>query len=513
MNKKLNSFTNIIPVLLALLLLGIAAGQASALPVISGLAVSPSSGTANVSDTITLNITADQAGYTPSSIYINSVDVTNSNFQDLTGGNYSVDYVVQSSDPDVSEGAIAASVILSNGTDTNVEFTTMDSNSLAVDAGGYHLDNLSSSAVANNTDKFMMILTATRGSTFNLKSNRSQDTFDVSNVTTNNSGKAIFNITSTLAGRSEITANGTNIDSVNLTDNGNVLFVAGPTPTPTPTSTATPTPTPTPTPTSTATPTATPTPTPMPTSTPTPTPSPTQTPIPTNTPSITGVNITPTIPSTGSEMNITVAINNPGVSFNGRVEGNVWAPDGSGKYLGWDTVVIPFGASTVTITGAAGGNESSYIPHQAGAYLYDVFLENVDMGQVYTNSADSRLGVPFTVGAASSVYISNVSLSASPTNGSVMALKVTISNPTASAFNGTMDANVWDSASGHVLTPQNISIAAGSSTTLTFSYTPVNQGLHSYDFFMVSDVSGQNTKVPWGFLCMDYVAGIGFTVV
>jgi hypothetical protein len=212
-------------------------------------------------------------------------------------------------------------------------------------------------------------------------------------------------------------------------------------------------------------------------------------------------------------MNITVAINNPGASFNGRVEGNVWTPSGSGKYLGWENVVIPNGVSNVTIIGAAGGNESSYIPHQAGAYLYDVFLENVDQGQVYTNSTDSRLGVAFTVGAASSVYISNVSLSASPTNGSVMTLKVTISNPTASGFTGTMDANVWDSASGHALTPQNISIAANGSTTLAFSYTPVKTGLHSYDFFMVSDVSGQNTKVPWGFPCMDYVAGIGFTVV
>src|SRR5450759_1871547 len=310
-----------------------------------------------------------------------------------------------------------------------------------------------------------------------------------------------------------------------------------PTPTPTPTLTPTPTPTPTLTPTLTSTPTATPAPTPtqtpIPTNTPIVTPRPTPTTIPeptpvvtstpeptatpgpvvTSTPSITGVTISPTIPSTGSEMNITVAINNPGASFNGRVEGNVWAPDGSGTYLGWDTVVIPSGASTVIITGAAGGNESSYIPHQAGAYLYDVFLENVDQGQVYTNSTDSRLGVPFTVGAASSVYISNVSLSASPTNGSVMKLKVTISNPTASAFNGTMDANVWDSASGHALTPQNISIAANGSTTLTFSYTPVNQGLHSYDFFMLSDVSGDNTKAPWGFPCMDYVAGIGFTVV
>jgi hypothetical protein len=210
-------------------------------------------------------------------------------------------------------------------------------------------------------------------------------------------------------------------------------------------------------------------------------------------------------------MNITVAINNPGASFNGRVEGNVWEPDGSGKYLGWDTVVIPSGASTVIITGAAGGNESSYIPHQAGAYLYDVFLENVDQGQVYTNSTDSRLGVAFTVGAASSVYISNVSLSASPTNGSVMTLKVTISNPTASGFTGTMDSNIWDTVRGYALIPQSISIAAGSSTTQTFSYTPVNQGLHSYDFFMLS--TGQNNLTPWSFPCMDYIAGIGFNVV
>jgi len=234
--------------------------------------------------------------------------------------------------------------------------------------------------------------------------------------------------------------------------------------------------------------------------------------IPANAPSITGVTITPTNPSTGNEINITVAINNPGASFNGRVEGNIWPPSGTGKYLGWENLVIPNGVSNVTIIGAAGGAESSYITHQAGTYLYDVYLENVDKGQVYTNPTDSKTGVPFTVGAAASVYISNIVLSASPTNGSVMTLKVTISNPTASAFTGTMDANIWDSMRGYVLTPQSISIAAGGSTTLIFSYTPVNHGLHSYDFFMVSDISGDNTKTPWGFSCKDYLAGVGFTI-
>jgi len=229
--------------------------------------------------------------------------------------------------------------------------------------------------------------------------------------------------------------------------------------------------------------------------------------------SITVVTITPTNPSAGDEINITVAINNPGASFNGTVEGNIWLPSGTGKYLGWKNMVIPTGTSTATIIGAAGGAKSSYITHENGTYYYDVFLENVDKGEYYLTATDSRLSVPFTVGPAASVYMSNIVLSASPTNGSVMTLKVTISNPTSSAFTGTMNANIWDSVRGYVLTPQSISIAAGGSSTLTFSYTPVKTGLHSYDFFMVSDVSGQNDKAPWGFPCMDYVAGIGFTVV
>jgi len=233
---------------------------------------------------------------------------------------------------------------------------------------------------------------------------------------------------------------------------------------------------------------------------------------PTPTPSMTGVTISPTTPFAGNEINLTIGINNPGASFTGRVEGNIWPPSGTGKYLGWEDVVIPSGVSTVTIIGPAGGERSSYITHEQGPHYYDVFLENVDNGEDYRNATDSRLGVAFTVGTAASVYMSNIVLSASPTNGSVMTLNVTIFNPTSSAFAGTMNANIWDSVRGYALTPKSISIAAGSSTTLTFSYTPVNHGLHSYDFFMVSDVSGQNTKAPWGFACLDYLAGVGFTV-
>jgi hypothetical protein len=182
-------------------------------------------------------------------------------------------------------------------------------------------------------------------------------------------------------------------------------------------------------------------------------------------------------------------------------------------YLGWENVVIPSGASTVTIIGPAGGEESSYITHNTGTYLYDVFLENVDQGQIYTNAIDSKKGVSFIVGPPQSVYMSNIVLSESPSVGSAMTINVPIFNPTATAFTGTMYSNIWDSVRGYALTPQPISIAAGGSTTLTFSYTPVNQGLHSYDFFMANADSGQNTKTPWDFPSTDYLAGVGFNVL
>lgn len=96
------------------------------------------------------------------------------------------------------------------------------------------LTNVSISKVANNTDKFMMNLTAKdaygnviNGATFNLKSNRTQDVFDPSSVTTNATGQAVFNVTSTLAGVALITANGTNLGNANLT-NDKVVFISGP---------------------------------------------------------------------------------------------------------------------------------------------------------------------------------------------------------------------------------------------------------------------------------------------
>ncbi len=227
MNKKMNSFTKIITVLLALLLLGVAVGPASAAPVVSGLNVSSSTDIVTVGGNITLKITANETNLTADSIWINKMNVTSSFVPNSTGVEYSAYYIVQSGDADVSATQIAANVTLKNsssGLPSNA-YSTVATNNLSVNAGGYHLDNISSSAVADSTDKFMMILTAERYSNFTLKSNRTNDTFDVSSVTTNFSGKAIFNITSNLTGSAMITANGTNIDFMNLT-NGNVLFVA-----------------------------------------------------------------------------------------------------------------------------------------------------------------------------------------------------------------------------------------------------------------------------------------------
>ncbi|MCD6229679.1 MAG: hypothetical protein J7K00_02670, partial [Candidatus Diapherotrites archaeon] len=104
-------------------------------PVVSALAVSPGSGTARVSDTVVLTITADEAGYSADAVVVNGVDVASSNFQDLGGGVYSVDYVVSEGDSDVLSGAMTASVVLSDvAGNLNPVFTSVDANTLAVDA-------------------------------------------------------------------------------------------------------------------------------------------------------------------------------------------------------------------------------------------------------------------------------------------------------------------------------------------------------------------------------------------
>lgn len=108
------------------------AGDANT-PTVSALSVSPNSGTAGVGDTITLTITASEAGLTPGTIYLNGSTTTN--FQDLGAGSYSVDYTVQEGDNDVLSGAITSTVSLVDvAGNTSTPFTTVTANTLAIDA-------------------------------------------------------------------------------------------------------------------------------------------------------------------------------------------------------------------------------------------------------------------------------------------------------------------------------------------------------------------------------------------
>ncbi len=108
-------------------------------PVITNLSVSPSSGTSIVGETVTLNITADAAGYIANNITLNGVNITASNFQDLGGGAYSADYMISEGNSDVAAGLISASVVLSDVVDggsanLNTPYTTMSANTLQIDA-------------------------------------------------------------------------------------------------------------------------------------------------------------------------------------------------------------------------------------------------------------------------------------------------------------------------------------------------------------------------------------------
>jgi hypothetical protein len=104
-------------------------------PDVLSLSVSPDSGLAKIGDTITLNITADVAGYSAFEILLNNVNITGSNFQDLGGGSYSADYIIAEGDSDVAPGAITASVVLEDVAENrNIAFTTVDANTLSIDA-------------------------------------------------------------------------------------------------------------------------------------------------------------------------------------------------------------------------------------------------------------------------------------------------------------------------------------------------------------------------------------------
>ncbi|MES2223942.1 MAG: Ig-like domain-containing protein [Patescibacteria group bacterium] len=80
-------------------------------PIISGVTFSPATGALHVGDTLTINITADNSGYTAGTISINGV--TPDTFVDNHNGTYTITHIVTSGESNVSQNAqIQISIIL-----------------------------------------------------------------------------------------------------------------------------------------------------------------------------------------------------------------------------------------------------------------------------------------------------------------------------------------------------------------------------------------------------------------
>lgn len=98
-------------------------------PVIDSVSFSPTTGTLTVDDTIVMTIDSDGTGYTASSISVNGVDVTTSNFQDNNNNTYSVDYIISKGDSSIAvDSQISISVELTDdASNTNTAYTTSPS--------------------------------------------------------------------------------------------------------------------------------------------------------------------------------------------------------------------------------------------------------------------------------------------------------------------------------------------------------------------------------------------------
>jgi len=233
----------------------------SAAPIISTVSSSSSNGTYNADQTIAVTVTFSEAvtviGTPFLTLATGSINRTANYSSGNTTSTLTFSYVVQggdnSSDLDYnSTNALFLNGSTINDSSNNIANLTLPAPGTAgslgankdlvidtvnlnnVNATTSRLLNISISKVANNSHMFQMNLTAKddngnviSGATFNLVSNRTQDTISPTSVTTNATGQAVFNITSTLAGVAQITANGTNRGFTNLT-NSSVVFVAGP---------------------------------------------------------------------------------------------------------------------------------------------------------------------------------------------------------------------------------------------------------------------------------------------
>lgn len=265
MTKKLNRIINITKtVLLALLLLGIAAGPTAATAVsgtnataeaITSSAVANHSNAINISFITTnstsgnwsVNITNPYSTSTVSLLASSWINISSTNLTPQLNVVSSNNTLLSTNKFNSNNGTIYVLLNTSNATDPNtfnVTFQNMDNTSENVTVTGLKfiagpvtrvtITNISISAVANNSNNFAMNTSAfdaqnnpIRGATISLSSNRTQDTITPTSVTTNatTGAVALFNITSTLVGVANIT--GTSSSVIGSNTNG-VVFISGP---------------------------------------------------------------------------------------------------------------------------------------------------------------------------------------------------------------------------------------------------------------------------------------------
>jgi len=233
----------------------------SVAPIVSTVSSSSSNGTYNQDQTIAITLTFSEAvtviGTPFLTLATGAINRTANYSSGNTTSTLTFNYVVRSGDNSsdldyISTNALSLNGSTINDTSNNPATLTLPApgttgslgankdiiidtvNLNNVNATTSRLLNISISKVANNSDKFRMNLTAKdangnviSGATFNLISNRIQDTISPTSVTTNATGQAVFDVSSTLAGVAQITVNGTNRGFTNFT-NSSVVFIAGP---------------------------------------------------------------------------------------------------------------------------------------------------------------------------------------------------------------------------------------------------------------------------------------------
>ncbi|MFA6514436.1 MAG: Ig-like domain-containing protein [Patescibacteria group bacterium] len=111
-------------------------------PIVSAIAISPSSGYANVGDVITVTVTADAPLYVQSAVTVNTKAV--GSFTDVGDNTYTFTYTVAENDTDRASNALPASVVFADTAgNTNVAYTTVTANTLVVDAHSPDITNVS----------------------------------------------------------------------------------------------------------------------------------------------------------------------------------------------------------------------------------------------------------------------------------------------------------------------------------------------------------------------------------